>query len=186
MLCLSAAEEPQQTCTFLRSLIRQRDVWIRAIRSFSALYGAIYGINDLGGLDVGRLQRIALGPLRWQGLLKTCTHASQASRTECPTRLPKSTYKMRLNGRVEGEQLLLVPGGRFMLYENVSRKTLKIWDLGLPGDRIREPFVVAEKVFTEEFWEYSTSFHGEFVRVALILEDDACVTLVFCPFLFRG
>ena len=186
MLCLSAAEETQQTCTFLRSLIRQRDVWIRAIRSFSALYGAIYGISDLEGLDVGRLQRIALGPLRWQGLLQTCTHASQASRKECPTRLPKSTYKMRLNGPGEGEQLLLLPGGRFVLYENVGRKTLKIWDLGLPGARIQEPFIVAQKVFTEEFWEDSVSVHGEFLRVVLILEDIACVRLVFCPFLFRG
>jgi len=61
-----------------------------------------------------------------------------------------------------------IPGGRYVLMMKTDFTTLKLWDVGLPGGRLKRPELVAKvELKKEETARWETSVFGERIRIVI-------------------
>ena len=78
----------------------------------------------------------------------------------------RSRTRFKLGDSACDETLHLVPGGRYLFTRKNNHRTLRLWDLGLPGIKIRQPRLIAE-MQPGRTVGIAVSFCMDMVRLAL-------------------
>ncbi|KAF6757439.1 hypothetical protein DFP72DRAFT_234275 [Ephemerocybe angulata] len=146
-------------CTALYKMFTDLDLWkyvLHAVCHRHSLFVPSFPIDDM---NIGELQRAALGPHRWSKLLER-NALPLVDKKSGPLLEPlvENDYPF---GITTASRQFLVPGGRFLVI--ASRESLGIWDLGTPGRPITSPppLIARESLATlPEHSEMSLGLHG--------------------------
>ncbi|KAF8801207.1 hypothetical protein BYT27DRAFT_7198526 [Phlegmacium glaucopus] len=122
----------RKTCKTLQLATRERLIWIDALHRVclqNTLFLPSFPIPDMSDME---LERAAIAPRRWIELSASFStqgfSGSEARLSPTATRIINDPFENGPEGRDHCANLILVPGGRYMV--GYSRDGLRVWDLG--------------------------------------------------------
>lgn len=142
-----------QTCCHMREQTSRRSIWKKALNFTTWRYGLLYAPGDLSeSLTLPQIQRLALGPHRWDTLTASHSRNPSCCLPLCPaigtspSPTARSSISLNLNSLGELEETVLFPGGRYLLTASVTEDEagLRAWDLGPPGEALKKCKLLAK------------------------------------------